>query len=97
MFAQQIDDWTFEHWTSSMRGDAGHPRFRGREREFSDFTYVDASGRMRAALRDAGIEPNAAWSDATKFHLEVKGTLGACTEPMFVSQNQVDKVCAIPA
>ncbi|KAK3385925.1 hypothetical protein B0H63DRAFT_560413 [Podospora didyma] len=92
MFTQQIDDWTFECWTSRMRSEAGHPRFQGRERDFSDFTYVDASGRMRAMLRDAGIEPNAAWSDATKFHLEVKSTLVPCAEPMFVSQNQVDKM-----
>lgn len=49
---------------------------------------------MRAALLDAGVVSNAAWSNATKFHLEVKSTLGPCTEPMFVSQNQVDKVCA---
>lgn len=96
MFNQQIDDWTFECWTSRLRSEAGHPRFQGLERDFSDFTYVDASGRMRAALRDAGIVPNAAWSNATKFHLEVKSTLGPCAEPMFVSQNQVDKVCAFP-
>jgi hypothetical protein len=76
-----------------MRSEAGHPRFQGLERDFSDFTYVDSSGRMRATLRDVGIEPNAAWSDATKFHLEVKSTLGPCAEAMYVSQNQVDKVC----
>ncbi|GAB1311860.1 hypothetical protein MFIFM68171_02070 [Madurella fahalii] len=92
MFTQQIDDWIFECWTSRMRSEAGHPRFQGHERDFSDFTYVDASGRMRAVLRNAGIEPNAAWSDATMFHLEVKSTLGPCAEPMFVSQNQVDKM-----
>lgn len=74
MFARQIDDWRPEHWTSTMRGGAGYPRFRGRERDFSDFTYVDTSGSMKAALRNAGIEPNAAWSNATKFHIEVNGT-----------------------
>lgn len=93
MFNQQIDDWTFECWTSRLRAEAGHPRFEGHEGDFSDFTYVDTSGRMRAALRDAGVVSNAAWSNATKFHLEVKSTLGPCAEPMFVSQNQVDKVC----
>lgn len=93
MFARQIDDWTFECWASRMRSEAGHPRFQGLERDFSDLTYVDSSGQMRATLRDVGVEPNAAWSDATKFHLEVKSTLGPCAEAMFVSQNQVDKVC----
>lgn len=96
MFAQHIDDWNFECWTSRLRSEAGHPRFQGLERDFSDFTYVDASGQMRAMLRDVGIETNAAWSNATKFHLEVKSTLGSCAEPMFVSQNQVDKVCVCP-
>lgn len=90
MFAQQIDDWTFDCWTSRLRSEAGHPRFQGRERDFSDFTYVDTSDQMRVMLRDAGLHPNAAWSNATKFHIEVKSTLGSCAEPMFVSQNQVD-------
>lgn len=48
-------------------------------------------------LRDVGIKTDIAWSMATKFHLEVKSTLGSCVEPMFVSQNQVDKVCVDPA
>ncbi|KAG8157080.1 hypothetical protein KVR01_013070 [Diaporthe batatas] len=92
MFTKQIDDWTSESWTSRLRSEAGHPRFQGLERDFSDFTYVDASGQMRALLSDVGIEPHAAWSNATKFHLEVKSTLGSCAEPIFVSQNQVDKM-----
>lgn len=96
MFNQQIDDWTFECWTSRLRSEAGHPRFLGQEGDFSDFTYVDAFGKMRAMLDDVGVEHNAAWSNATKFHLEVKSTLGSCAEPMYVSQNQVDKVCAYP-
>ncbi|KAK7728665.1 hypothetical protein SLS63_006526 [Diaporthe eres] len=92
MFNKQIDDWSFECWTSRLRSEAGHRRFQGRERDFSDFTYVDAFGQMRTTLQDAGVDPNAAWSNATKFHLEVKSTLGSCAEPMFVSQNQVDKM-----
>ena len=61
MFAQQIDDWTFEHWTSGMRGGAAAPAVSG----------------PRAALRDEGIAPNAAWSDATKFYLEVQEHAGS--------------------
>lgn len=92
IFAQQINDWTFMHWTSRLRREAGHPLFRGLERDFSDLTYTDTTGRMRTVLRDAGVEPNPAWSNTTTFHLEVKGTMGPCAEPMFVPQNQVDKV-----
>ncbi|RYO93890.1 hypothetical protein DL762_000845 [Monosporascus cannonballus] len=92
MFERQIDDWTFESWTSDMRGDAGHPRFEGCQGDFADFTYLDRSGHMREALREAGVEPNAEWSNDTKFHLEVKATLGHCAEAFFVSQNQLDKM-----
>ncbi|RYP37876.1 hypothetical protein DL767_002748 [Monosporascus sp. MG133] len=92
LFERQIDDWTFESWTSDMRGEAGHPRFEGRQRDFSDFTYLDRFGHMKEALREAGVEPNAEWSNNTKFHLEVKATLGHCTEAFFVSQNQLDKM-----
>ncbi|RYP88497.1 hypothetical protein DL769_000264 [Monosporascus sp. CRB-8-3] len=92
LFKRQIDDWTFESWTSDMRGEAGHPRFKGRQRDFSDFTYLDRFGHMREALRRVGVEPNAEWSNNTKFHLEVKATLGHCAEAFFVSQNQLDKM-----
>lgn len=96
MLTQKIDDWTSECWTSRLRSEAGYDRFRGHEGDFSDFTYVDTSGQMRATLQNAGVDLNAAWTNATKFHLEVKSTLGSRTVPMFVSQNQVDKVCAYP-
>ncbi|RYP69608.1 hypothetical protein DL770_008214 [Monosporascus sp. CRB-9-2] len=92
LFERQIDDWTFKSWTSDMRGEAGHPCFKERQRDFSDFTYLDRYGHMKEALREAGVEPNAEWSNNTKFHLEVKATLGHCAEAFFVSQNQFDKM-----
>lgn len=96
MFTQKIDDWTFQCWTSSLRSEAGHPPFHGHEGDFSDFTYVDAFGKMGTILDEAGVDLNTAWSKATKFHLEVKSTLGPCSDPMFVSQSQLDKVCSYP-
>ncbi|RYP11237.1 hypothetical protein DL764_000193 [Monosporascus ibericus] len=70
----------------------GIPASKDAQRDFSDFTYLDRSGHMKDALRKAGVEPNAQWSNETKFHLEVKATLGDCDEAFFVSQNQVDKM-----
>ncbi|KAF5530972.1 hypothetical protein FMEXI_13212 [Fusarium mexicanum] len=59
---------------------------------FSDFTYKDRFGQMKVLLREAGVDVVADWSHDTTFHLEVKATLGPCSEPCFVSQNQLDKV-----
>lgn len=95
MFQSHIDDWSYENWTSQLRVEAGHPRFARPEKDFSDFTYLDRSGHMKEVLRDAGMDVNAEWSHTTTFHLEVKATLGPCSEvPLFVSQNQLDKVCS---
>ncbi|KAI7769473.1 hypothetical protein LZL87_011357 [Fusarium oxysporum] len=92
MLQLRIKDWTYENWTSKLRVEAGHPRFTEREKDFSDFTYQDRFGQMKGVLREAGMDVIADWSHNTKFHLEVKATLGPCSEPCFVSQNQLDKV-----
>src|SRR6478735_5416387 len=92
MFQSRIKDWTYENWTSKLRVEAGHPRFTEREKDFSDFTYQDRFGQMKGLLREAGIDATDEWSHNTKFHLEAKTTLGPCSEPCFVSQNQLDKV-----
>ncbi|SCV58621.1 uncharacterized protein FFB14_15750 [Fusarium fujikuroi] len=92
MCQPRIKDWTYENWTSKLRVDAGHPRFAEREKDFSDFTYKDRFGQMKSLLREAGVDVAAGWSHDTKFHLEVKATLGSCSEPCFVSQNQLDKM-----
>ncbi len=81
------------NWTSKLRSEAGHPRFTQREKEFSDFTYHDASESMKEILRQLDAETEAMWSGNTTYHLEVKTTSGTCNEPCFVSQNQVDMVC----
>ncbi|RKK68400.1 hypothetical protein BFJ69_g13644 [Fusarium oxysporum] len=92
MLQPRIKDWTYENWTSKLRVEAGHPRFTEREKDFSDFTYQDRFGQMKGLLREAGIDATDEWSHNTKFHLEVKTTLGPCSEPCFVSQNQLDKM-----
>ncbi|KAF5689039.1 hypothetical protein FDENT_4541 [Fusarium denticulatum] len=92
MIQPHIKDWTYENWTSKLRVEAGHPRFTEREKDFSDFTYQDHFGQMKIFLQEAGVEVVADWSHDTTFHLEVKATLGPCSEPCFVSQNQLDKV-----
>ncbi|KAF4442132.1 hypothetical protein FACUT_2240 [Fusarium acutatum] len=92
MLEPRIEDWTYENWTSKLRVEAGHPRFTEREKDFSDFTYQDRFGHMKVLLREAGVDVVADWSHDTTFHLEVKATLGPCSEPCFVSQNQLDKV-----
>nr|RBQ85652.1 hypothetical protein FVER53263_20766 [Fusarium verticillioides] len=92
MIQPHIKDWTYENWTSKLRVEAGHPRFTEREKDFSDFTYQDRFGQMKILLQEAGVDVVAGWSHDTTFHLEVKATLGPCSEPCFVSQNQLDKV-----
>ena len=94
LFERQIDDWTFESWTSQMRAVAGHPRFTELEGDFSDFTYLDRSGYMKDTLRKAGVISDTEWSNNTTFHLEVKTTLGHCDGAFFVSQNQLNMVFA---
>lgn len=47
---------------------------------------------MKELLRKARVELNAKWSNSTKYHLDVKTTIGRCSEPFRVSQNQVDLV-----
>ncbi|KAF5550145.1 hypothetical protein FPHYL_9467 [Fusarium phyllophilum] len=92
MLQPHIKDWTYENWTSKLRVEAGHPRFTEREKDFSDFTYQDRFGQMKVLLQEAGVDVVAGWSHDTTFHLEVKATLGPCSEPCFVSQNQLDKM-----
>ncbi|KAJ4030372.1 hypothetical protein NW753_013911 [Fusarium oxysporum] len=92
MLQSRIKDWTYENWTSKFRVEAGHPRFTEREKDFSDFTYQDRFGQMKGVLREAGMDVIVEWTHDTKFHLEVKATLGPCSEPCFVSQNQLDKM-----
>ncbi|KAH7302958.1 hypothetical protein B0I35DRAFT_500441 [Stachybotrys elegans] len=81
--------WTFENWTSKFRSDAGYPPFDMPEGDFSDFTYIDRDGGMKAYLQSAGLSVNAAWSNSTTYHLEVKTTVGRCGEPFYMSHNQV--------
>ncbi|KAH7317120.1 hypothetical protein B0I35DRAFT_434596 [Stachybotrys elegans] len=89
LFEQRIRGWTFENWTSKLRIDAGHPAFQMHERGFSDFTFVDSDGQMSAFLQQAGMNTDGGWSRSTTYHLEVKTTTGACSEPFHVSQNQL--------
>jgi hypothetical protein len=92
MFDTHIDDWSYKHWTSNLRAEAQHPRFVGREKDYSDFTYVDGLQQMRTWLDAAGVDIDPSWSDSTCFHLEVKTTTGSELEPAYVSQNQVNMV-----
>lgn len=93
MIRSHIDDWSYKNWTSKLRVEAGHPQFTGREKDFSDFTYLDSFGHMKKVLREAGMQVNAEWSHTTIFHLEAKATTGRCGDALLVSQNQLDKVC----
>lgn len=75
-----------------MRVEDGHPSSTQLEREFAGFAYLDCARQMSDLLREAGVEVDARWSSTTTYYLEVKGTLGHCDEPLFVSQNQADLV-----
>ncbi|KAF5008934.1 hypothetical protein FDECE_4797 [Fusarium decemcellulare] len=90
MFERHINGWSHECWTSKLRVENGHPPFKLPEGQFSDFTYIDHSGQMKVFLREAGLNLSTEWSSSTTYHLEVKTTAGNCSEPFFVSQNQVN-------
>ncbi|KAF4454615.1 hypothetical protein FALBO_15799 [Fusarium albosuccineum] len=53
-------------------------------------TLADHSGQMKVFLQEAGLNLSSEWSGSTTYHLEVKTTAGSCSEPFFVSQNQVN-------
>ncbi|KAJ3531643.1 hypothetical protein NM208_g6992 [Fusarium decemcellulare] len=90
MFERHINGWSHDYWTSKLRVENGHPPFKLPEGQFSDFTYIDHSGQMKVFLQEGGLNLNTEWSSSTTYHLEVKTTAGSCSEPFFVSQNQVN-------
>lgn len=94
LFERNISDWSFQHWTSRLRVENGHPPFTGLERDFSDFTYLDTHGHMKEFLLRAGLDLNPAYARNTTYHLEVKTTTGGDGEIFYVSQNQVHMVQA---
>ncbi|KAM6516418.1 hypothetical protein FALCPG4_014601 [Fusarium falciforme] len=90
LFERNVSDWSFQHWTSRLRVENGHPPFTGLERDFSDFTYLDTHGHMKEFLLQAGLDLNPAYASNTTYHLEVKTTTGGVGEIFYVSQNQVN-------
>ena len=92
LFERNVSDWSFENWTSRLRVENGHPPFTERERDFTDFTYLDTHGHMKEFLLRAGLDLNPAYASNTTYHLEVKTTTGGVGEIFYVSQNQVNMV-----
>ncbi|UPL02380.1 hypothetical protein LCI18_013314 [Fusarium solani-melongenae] len=90
LFERNVSDWSFQHWTSRLRVENGHPPFTGLERDFSDFTYLDTHGHMKEFLLRAGLDLSPAYASNTTYHLEVKTTTGGDGEIFYVSQNQVN-------
>ncbi|KAH6867174.1 hypothetical protein B0T10DRAFT_611919 [Thelonectria olida] len=90
LFERHIDNWSFDNWTSRLRAEAGHPSFTLPEGQFTDFTYLDHSGQMRAFLQVGGLDLDPKWSSSTTYHLEVKTTAGDCSDVFFASQNQIN-------
>jgi hypothetical protein len=101
----QINDWlqknlidwdSCENWTSKLRTGDGYPEFDKKEWKYTDFTYRDGSGAMRALLQEAGVQIMPEWSTNTVYHLEVKSTPGGCRErPFIVSKWQRQKVSLV--
>ena len=87
-----IPGWSYEHWTSKLRSWDGYPPFMGNESLNADFTYYDGSGRMREVLLNEGVWLPPHWSNRPTYHLEVKSTPRECNAPLFVSENQIQKV-----
>ncbi|KAH8883771.1 hypothetical protein GQ53DRAFT_771516 [Thozetella sp. PMI_491] len=84
LLKRDIESWSYENWTSRFRSEAGHPPFRGLEKDFSDFTYTDSDGKLSLWFQDAGVPPSPGWTNSTVFHLEVKTTPNDCDEPFFM-------------
>jgi hypothetical protein len=67
------------------------------EKDFADFTYVDSARALTKLLRESGLEAGESWlldlGKPITYHLEVKATTEQCSEPFYMSNNQVDKVC----
>lgn len=59
----------------------------------ADFVYPDHQGVLTAIIY--GEETKAAWTSAwPTYHLEVKSTAGAQSEPFHLSRTQMDHVSA---
>lgn len=74
-----------------MRHLATGSRFGGREKDYADFTFHDAAGRLTEYLSARGLTDASKWAEnPPTYHLEVKTTKGPRNEPFFMSNNQVD-------
>ncbi|KAK3896515.1 hypothetical protein C8A05DRAFT_20519 [Staphylotrichum tortipilum] len=92
-FATRIPSWNpIASWTSHLRANAGIEPFTRNQRDFADFTYDDHDGAMRTALRTANVAIDPAWSNGTRFHVEVKATLGNGGADMFLRESQLQKM-----
>lgn len=67
------------------------------ERDFADFTYFDSKGALTRLLLDSGLKIAQGWlvnfDKPPTYHLEIKATTEKCSEPFYMSNNQVEKVC----
>lgn len=64
------------------------------EKDFADFTYYDSHGKLTTLLGELDFLRNAGdWlRSPPKYHLEVKSTAEKCSEPFFMSNNQIEMV-----
>jgi hypothetical protein len=96
VFSKQLPDWSESNWTSKSRVEARRSQFDGAEADFADFTYKDITGSLTRIFLDQGITAADAWlrdlDNPITYHLEVKSTVGDCSEPFYMSNNQVEKV-----
>ncbi|KAL5344927.1 hypothetical protein ACLOAV_009880 [Pseudogymnoascus australis] len=83
------------HWTSRNRNYL-HPNspFTDSEKDYADFTYSDTDGSLTELLVKFGfLHDVETWlSNPPRYHLEVKSTSESCSEPFYMSNNQVGKV-----
>ncbi|KAI7658189.1 hypothetical protein KC319_g9307, partial [Hortaea werneckii] len=85
---------TYDQWTSSPREEHGFPAFSGVEADHADFTVTDyqVCQRISNYLINEGVvdRENFAGRKVTAYHIEVKATMGRCSEPFSLSDAQLD-------
>lgn len=61
--------------------------------ETSDIVYDDTHGVLTSILARKGYLTGGHWRDQRpRYYIEVKTTMDACSTPLFVSENQYERV-----
>ncbi|KLU86253.1 hypothetical protein MAPG_05269 [Magnaporthiopsis poae ATCC 64411] len=81
-----------KHWTSHIRGRAGHKPVKGSlGPSVSTFTLSDSSGRLKQFLKRHGYRQVQSLADGSRFHIQVVFSIGSAHASFEIQAAQVAK------